>query len=48
MFRIRFFFVPHLSAKSGCFDEYFNVFAAFSVGFVGFLFGFWNLSAMDF
>ena len=42
------FLLPHLSAKSGCFDEYFNVFAAFSVGFVGFLFGFWNLSAMDF
>ena len=32
------FFVPHLSAKSGCFDEYFNVFAVFSFGFGWFLF----------
>ena len=48
MLRIRFFCVPHLSAKSGCFDEYLNVFAVFSVGFVGFLIGFWNLYAMDF
>ena len=27
------FLLPHLSAKSGCFDEYFNVFAVFSFGF---------------
>ena len=42
------FLVPHLSAKSGCFGEYLNVFAGFLCCFVWFYEGFWNLSRIEF
>ena len=42
------FLVPHLSAKSGCFGEYLNVFAGFLCCFVWFYVVFWNLSRIEF
>ena len=42
------FLVPHLSARSGCFGEYLNVFAEFSSGFVVFYDSFWNLLRIEF
>ena len=42
------FLVPHLSAKSGCFGEYLNVFAGFLCCFVWFYEGFWNLLRIEF
>ena len=42
------FFVPHRSAKSGCFGEYLNVFAGFLCCFVLFYEVFWNLSRIEF
>ena len=42
------FLVPRLSAKSGCFGEYLNVFAGFSFGFVVFYGGFWILLGIEF
>ena len=42
------FLVPHLSAMSGCFGEYLNVFVGFSSGFVVFYDSFWNLLRIEF
>ena len=42
------FLVPHLSAKSGCFGEYLNVFAGFLFENIVICRVLWKISAMDF